>query len=598
MLVNLQDELQRFGIRCRGVIQIGAHEGQEVGQYVGMGFAAIHLVEPNPEVFVRLAAATRDAKQVTLAEVAISDRNGEAALNIATFDQSSSLLDLKLHKDIFPGISLRDRVNVETRTLDDHLGREHLDPAAYNVLSVDTQGSELAILRGGEAYLAACDAILLEVNFAELYADCPEVEEIDAFLFDRGFIRVRTGLWSRHWGDALYVRSDRIADPFDIFDVRRGTVQIPDFGKNGRFANQLFQFAFAYFYALRAGANIKLPTWPEGRFFRVPPFRRPVNLPVVRLPNGNRDHLAFFSLAKPPRNLGFSGYFQDLPAAVKRHEVLFRRLFAFRPEIQAKLDRWFAAVGKGGARPVIALHVRHGDYPAVDPRTYAHARVPTAWCIAALRAELALQPDAYVHVATDTPAVAREILAAVGRADQDLYPCDAPDPIRDFHALRTAGVSLLCNSSFSRMAALLSPRDRKTLLVNFASGGFDAYDAWTDEAFWFRFSPPSEPSLCSVFDGCREPEEIERQATAMIVAADRDWREHNRFRLWRLTVGAYWATFVQRALRRLRPRRLRLEFLSLAAYRQMLASVFEYWDKVASGEAPPSLPRWRFFKEP
>jgi hypothetical protein len=58
--------------------------------------------------------------------------------------------------------------------------------------------------------LDAIEAINVEVNFAELFADCAQVEDIDNYLGDRGFDRVVT-LTPYHpsWGDALYVRRDR-----------------------------------------------------------------------------------------------------------------------------------------------------------------------------------------------------------------------------------------------------------------------------------------------------------------------------------------------------------------------------------------------------
>lgn len=596
LLVDLDAELRTFGIPRRGVIQIGAHEGQEVAALAAMGFGAIHLVEANPDVFARLSANTADLAGVTRTEVAIADRNGTATLNVMSFDQSSSLLDLKHHRDIFPTIRLEKQIVVETRTLDDHLRESGLSPADFNLLIMDTQGAEFAILRGAPGYLAGCDAVLMEISRAELYEGAAEVETIDAYLFDRGFVRVRTGLWSRHWGDALYVRSTFIEDPFAILDGRRGVVQVPNLGRNGQFANQLFQVAFASLYALRSGARIALPRWKAGAWFDgLPAFEKPRNLPLLKFVNGVRDPLALWALDVPPRDIGFSGYFQDFPAPWRtHHRVLFRRLFRFRPDIAEALAAWRDAVTEGGRRPLIALHARRGDYLDRPPGSHIFARVPADWFVAALGPMLAEHPDAYVHVATDDASVGGEILAAIGRTGQGTFACTAPAHLRDFHALRTADIALLGNSSFSRLAALLAPEGQRALLVEPASATFRPYDAWAEDAFWFRFCPPEDRHHQSAYDGCPTEADAAVLATRLVAEADAAWAKRHPLALWRRTEGAALAAVIMSTLAPWLPRRWRREYLSPATYRSQRDAVRAYWRTVKAGGAPARLPLHRF----
>lgn len=469
-----------------------------------------------------------------------------------------------------------------------------------NVLRVAAPGSELAVLRAAAGALAGCDAVLARVRLAEPDPGVAEVEDVDAWLFDRGFVRVRTHRISAQDGEALYVASQRVERPFDALEARRGIVQVPDLGRKGRFANQLFQVAFAYFYALRSGAGLALPPWPEGKWFALPDFAAPANLPTMVLPNGNRDHLGFFELDRPPVDVGFSGYFQDLPPAVKRHRALFRRLLAFRPEIQALADAWTAVLTENGRRPLIALHVRRGDYQAVPLGTHPHARIPTEWYVTALRAELRERPDACVHVASDDPRVAAEILAAVGyRADpatpsHPVPPSGLADHIGDFHALSAADVSLICNSSYSRMAALLGRPGQRCLLADIATARFEPYDAWEDTAFWHRFLPARDARLFSLFDGCNEPAAIEQRALQTLVSADRLWAVTNRAALWWRTTGMLWALLaappLPRILWRLRPE----GDPPVAECRKIEAAARSYWRLIRSGNLPPTLPRWRF----
>jgi FkbM family methyltransferase len=77
-------------------------------------------------------------------------------------------------------------IEVQCETLDSVLAARGLHP---DYLKVDTQGSELEILRGAEATLV--DDILIaeiEVEFAEIYEKQPLFADVDVFMRDRGFV--------------------------------------------------------------------------------------------------------------------------------------------------------------------------------------------------------------------------------------------------------------------------------------------------------------------------------------------------------------------------------------------------------------------------
>jgi hypothetical protein len=58
---------------------------------------------------------------------------------------------------------------------------------ACNLLKIDTQGSELDVLRGAAELLARFQAVYCEVSFLELYAGQALASEVVAYLFERGF---------------------------------------------------------------------------------------------------------------------------------------------------------------------------------------------------------------------------------------------------------------------------------------------------------------------------------------------------------------------------------------------------------------------------
>ncbi|MEG6522280.1 FkbM family methyltransferase [Desulfotomaculum sp. 1211_IL3151] len=198
---------REHGIKPKGVIHIGAHEGKELANYLKMGYQKILFIEANPEVYQRLLDHIQGRDNVLAVNVAISDYDGMIELHVTNFDQSSSILPLKEHKDIYPGIQEAYQTKVPCRTLDQLLRDLELPPEDYNLLNIDIQGAELKALQGATQVLKNIDGINTEVNFAELYEGCALIHEIDEFLEKQGFQRVETTCpFHPSWGDAFYIR--------------------------------------------------------------------------------------------------------------------------------------------------------------------------------------------------------------------------------------------------------------------------------------------------------------------------------------------------------------------------------------------------------
>ncbi|MEJ0067720.1 MAG: FkbM family methyltransferase [Pseudomonadota bacterium] len=125
-------------------------------------------------------------------------------------DESSSILPLKLHQKIYPSVVENEIIEVPGLGLDRLMESLALDAGEFNVMCLDVQGAELRALRGATKTLESIEAISIEINFVEMFADCAQVEDIDDYLGDRGFDRVTTlSPYHLSWGDALYVRRQR-----------------------------------------------------------------------------------------------------------------------------------------------------------------------------------------------------------------------------------------------------------------------------------------------------------------------------------------------------------------------------------------------------
>jgi FkbM family methyltransferase len=199
---------------AHGVVHVGANIGQERRLYARYDLDVL-WIEPIPEVFAALRANIAGFPRQRALEYLVTDRDGaEYEFHVANNrGESSSILDLKEHRDVWPGVKFTNTIKLRSTTLASLLARERIDPANYDALVMDTQGSELLVLRGSEPVLASFRFIKTEVPDFEAYAGCAQLEDIEAFLTGRGFAELsRHRFASRaaggHYYDVVYARSE------------------------------------------------------------------------------------------------------------------------------------------------------------------------------------------------------------------------------------------------------------------------------------------------------------------------------------------------------------------------------------------------------
>jgi FkbM family methyltransferase len=138
---------------------------------------------------------------------AASRSGGYVMLNIASNTQSSSLLELGTHKELFHDISYKERVGVPLVAVDDWIDEHGLERKLFNMINIDIQVYELEALQGLGKQLPYVDIAYLEVNTQELYKGCARLGEIDALLARYQLLRVATLMGRGGWGDAVYCKS-------------------------------------------------------------------------------------------------------------------------------------------------------------------------------------------------------------------------------------------------------------------------------------------------------------------------------------------------------------------------------------------------------
>jgi FkbM family methyltransferase len=200
---------------ARGVIHIGANVGQERDLYAALRLPVV-WIEPIPEVFERLRQNISGHPEQRAYRALITDADSRSyTFHIADNDgESSSIFDLAEHRDIWPEVSYERRITLESITLPSFLERHAIDIDAFDTLVLDTQGSELLVLRGAESILHRFEQIRTEAADFQAYRDGARLQEIGEFLSARGFREAhRTAFANRAQGgtyyDVLYQRDRR-----------------------------------------------------------------------------------------------------------------------------------------------------------------------------------------------------------------------------------------------------------------------------------------------------------------------------------------------------------------------------------------------------
>ena len=117
-------------------------------------------------------------RNVQIIEGIVGDEVREE-VNFFADETSSSVLE---SQELTP----KKRVKQKMFTLDEFCGRNNLN--SPDLLKIDTQGYEFPILRGFEKNLKSVKAILLELNFIEVYHHVKLAHEVIQFLGNNGFV--------------------------------------------------------------------------------------------------------------------------------------------------------------------------------------------------------------------------------------------------------------------------------------------------------------------------------------------------------------------------------------------------------------------------
>jgi FkbM family methyltransferase len=168
------------------VVDVGARWGAS-DRWAPLG-DAVEVIgfEPDAAEADRLNALGSPARYVP---VALGADDGPAILHRTADPACASLYPplaaLPMTRPELHVVAEIDQQVIQVAKLDTWLGKEH--PAPVHVLKLDTQGSELDVLRGAEGALQHIRLLEIEVEFNPIYDGQPLFGDVDRFLRARGF---------------------------------------------------------------------------------------------------------------------------------------------------------------------------------------------------------------------------------------------------------------------------------------------------------------------------------------------------------------------------------------------------------------------------
>ncbi|MBI3899046.1 MAG: FkbM family methyltransferase [Gammaproteobacteria bacterium] len=207
------------------VIDVGASGGIDSRWSNFTSFFKAILFEPDPREFEILKGKSRG--NLVVLNSALSDAVKEVDFNLCKKQQvSSAYLPNRDFLAKFPDcerFSVERTIKIKTDTLDDQLEKNNLNEIDF--IKIDTQGYELAILRGGIQSLEQAIGLELEVEFSPLYENQPLFADVDSFVRKSNFelFDLKRYFWKRNgskpfgsrkgqlvYGDALYFKSPEL----------------------------------------------------------------------------------------------------------------------------------------------------------------------------------------------------------------------------------------------------------------------------------------------------------------------------------------------------------------------------------------------------
>ncbi len=278
----------------------------------------------------------------------------------------------------------------------------------------------------------------------------------------------------------------------------RGVLQMTEFGRMGRWGNQIFQYSFLKTYAGRYDLEVQIPAWIGEDLYGFHDARPDKGLyPVVREKKiHGTDDTVIPHLAEPLCNVNVEGWFQYHMSYYRPYKDYIQDLFGGPlPAVRERMAQPLEKLRRRG-ETLVGLHIRRGDTGV----GFAYL-TPLAWYQQLIERKFSSWPHPVLFIATEdislvenfrrfNPLTVEDLgldlkkrpMANFDYMKHDLQRRDprALDFFPDWYLLQQCDVLLLPNSTFGFTAAMTSRACRQVFRSDPAVGGFAELADWWD----------------------------------------------------------------------------------------------------------------------
>ncbi len=173
----------------KGIIQVGANSGQEVGLFKRFTNNII-LIEPIPQLAQYLSQIHPDCLVIPCG---LGSTNNYMDLYLASNGgESSSVLKPLNHPKYYPGILFEYSIKIQVRTFESLIDELNIDMDNFNVLVSDAQGYDLEAIKGFGDYVKNFELIIAEYINSDLYENDASLDDMISYLTPLGFKLINT----------------------------------------------------------------------------------------------------------------------------------------------------------------------------------------------------------------------------------------------------------------------------------------------------------------------------------------------------------------------------------------------------------------------